>query len=84
AYAEALTQKKVFGVPYDTENGVKLGSVEEAKKAYLEEAKKITADMKDKRVLEAIQRGEVLEIVALIAYLNSLGNSRINANQNAK
>ncbi len=84
AYAEALTQKKVFGVPYDTENGVKLGSVEEAKKAYLEEAKKITADMKDKRVLEAIERGEVLEIVALIAYLNSLGNSRINANQNAK
>ncbi|MGL2573730.1 cytochrome-c oxidase, cbb3-type subunit II, partial [Helicobacter pylori] len=51
---------------------------------YLEEAKKITADMKDKRVLEAIERGEVLEIVALIAYLNSLGNSRINANQNAK
>lgn len=65
---------------YDIENGVKLGSVEEVKKVYLEEVKKIIVDMKDKRVLEVIERGEVLEIVVLIVYLNSLGNFRINVN----
>lgn len=49
-----------------------LGSWEEAKAAALEEAKLIVADMKDESVKQAVANGEVPEIVALIAYLNSL------------
>lgn len=77
AYAEALTQKKVFNVPYDTENGVKLGSLEEAKKAYMQEAQKIVEDSKNEELKKAYANGEVKEVVALIAYLNSLGSKRI-------
>lgn len=77
AYAEAYTQKIVFGVPYDVEGGVELGNLEEAKKKFLEEAKLIAEDMKEfPEVQKAIQNGEVKKIVALIAYLNSLGQSR--------
>jgi cytochrome c oxidase cbb3-type subunit 2 len=50
----------------------KLGSWEEAKAAALEEAKVIAADMKNEAVKEAVANGQVPEIVALIAYLNSL------------
>lgn len=76
AYAEAYTQKFVFGVPYDIESGVELGSVERAKENFLKEAGVIVADMNDPKVAEAYKRGEVPKIVALIAYLNSLGQSR--------
>lgn len=76
AYAEAYTQKFVFGVPYDIEGGVELGSVERAKENFLKEAGVIVADMNDPKVAEAYKRGEVPKIVALIAYLNSLGQSR--------
>ena len=76
AYAEAYTQKVVFGVPYDTKGGVELGSVEQAKANFLKEAGVIVADMNDPKVAEAYKRGEVPKIVALIAYLNSLGQSR--------
>jgi len=78
AYAEAYTVKKVFNVPYDVDidgDGkidVPLGSLEEAKKLALEEAKKIAADMKDQDVKDAVAQGKIPEIVALIAYLNSL------------
>ena len=72
AYAEAVTVKTVFNTPYDTPNGVKLGTWEEAQKATLDEAKKITADMKNKDVKDAVANGKIPEIVALIAYLNRL------------
>jgi len=72
AYAEAVTVKKVFNTPYDQPNGTKLGSWEEAQKAALEEAKKITADMKNKDVKDAVANGQIPEIVAMIAYLNTL------------
>ncbi len=72
AYAEALTVKIVFNTPYDVEGGVKLGTWEEAKVMALAEAKLITADMKTKDVKDAVEAGNIPEIVALIAYLNRL------------
>jgi len=72
AYAEALTVKKVFNTPYDVEGGVKLGSLAEAKAAALAEAKLIAADMKKQDVKDAVARGEIPEIVAIIAYMNRL------------
>jgi cytochrome c oxidase cbb3-type subunit 2 len=72
AYANANTQKEVFGVPYDQEGMPKLGSWEDAKAQALEDAKKIAADMKNQSVKDAVANGQVPEIVALIAYLNSL------------
>lgn len=82
AYAEAYTQKEVFGVPYDVDlNGdgnidVPLGSYENAKSLMLEEAKEIAANMKNQDVKDAVERGEIPEIVALISYLNSLSTER--------
>lgn len=76
AYAEAYTQKKVFNVPYDIENYPKLGSLEDAKKEILAEAQLIVDDMKDPEIKAALEKGEIKEIVALIAYLNSLGQKR--------
>ncbi len=72
AYAEAVTVKKVFNVPYDEKDMPKLGSFEEAQKLALEEAKEIVDNMKNPTVKEAYAKGEIKEIVALIAYLNSL------------
>ncbi len=72
AYAEAYTVKAVFNVPYDQPNGVPLGSREDAQKNMMEQAKGIVADMKDKDVKEAFEKGEIKEIVALIAYMNKL------------
>lgn len=81
AYAEAVTVQKVFNVPYNKEIPMRDGSTEivplaatweEGEKAALEEAKKIVADMKDENVKAAVAAGKVPEIVALIAYLNSL------------
>ena len=72
AYANANTQKQVFAVPYDQEGMPKLGSWSEAKVLALEEAKLIVADMKNQEVKNAVANGTVPEIVALIAYLNSL------------
>jgi cytochrome c oxidase cbb3-type subunit 2 len=72
AYANANTQKHVFAVPYDKPGNPKLGSWTEAKAAALEEAKLIAADMKNEGVKQAVANGEIPEIVALIAYLNSL------------
>ena len=81
AYAEQVTVNKVFAVPYNqeiplvdgTKATVKLAaSLEEAKADALEEAKAIAADMKDQDVEDAVEAGQSPEIVALIAYLNSL------------
>ncbi|CAD7287522.1 hypothetical protein LMG7974_00401 [Campylobacter majalis] len=72
AYAEAYTIKKVFNVPYDTEGMPKLGSFEDASKQARAEAAEIIAQMKDESIKTAFERGEIKEIVALIAYLNSL------------
>ncbi len=82
AYAEAFTQKEVFAMPYDKDlNGdgkidVALGDFVSAKAMMLEEAKAVAANMKNKDVKDAVARGEVPEIVAIIAYLNSLGQKR--------
>jgi len=72
AYAEAVTVKNVFHTPYGP--GIKRGKAawEAYKPTVLAEAQKIAADMKDKRVKKAVAEGKVPEIVALIAYLNSL------------
>lgn len=72
AYAEAYTVKTVFNTPYDQPDMPKLGTYEEAKAMALEEAKAIAANMKNQDVKDAVARGEIPEIVALIAYLNSL------------
>ncbi len=72
AYAEALTVKKVFNVPYDQEGMPKLGTLEEAQKSALAEAQAIADKMKNEDVKKAVASGKIPEIVALIAYLNSL------------
>ena len=81
AYAEMLTVNKVFGVPYNKPIPMKDGSttvvklpssLSEAHQMALEEAKKIAAEMKDKDVKDMVAKGQIPEIVALIAYLNSL------------
>ncbi|RXJ96986.1 cytochrome-c oxidase, cbb3-type subunit II [Arcobacter sp. AHV-9/2010] len=72
AYAEAVTIKKVFNTPYDQDGMPKLGTWEEAKKAALAEAQEIANSMRNEKVKQAVANGEVPEIVALIAYLNSL------------
>ncbi|MFK5881373.1 MAG: cytochrome-c oxidase, cbb3-type subunit II [Sulfurospirillum sp.] len=72
AYAEADTVKKVFDVPYDKPGMPKLGSYDQAKKAAYKEAGKIVADMKNQDVKDAYKKGDIKEIVALIAYMNGL------------
>ncbi|MCX2683567.1 cytochrome-c oxidase, cbb3-type subunit II [Campylobacter sp. MIT 21-1685] len=72
AYAEALTVKKVFNVPYDVEGQTRLGTWEEAQAEVKAEAETIVAQMKNQEVKDAFERGEIKEIIALIAYLNSL------------
>ena len=81
AYAEAVTINKVFNVPYNQpitmKNGstetVKLAStIEEARADMLAEAKLIAADMKNQDIKDTVENGDIPEIVALIAYLNSL------------
>lgn len=81
AYAEQVTVANVFGTPYNkavpTKEGgtitVAMGKdLADAKAMALEEAKVIAADMKDPKVKAAVAAGNIPEIVALIAYLNSL------------
>ncbi len=72
AYAEAYTVKKVFGVPYDKPGMPKLGDIKSAEAQALADAKKIAADMKNQSVKDMVAQGKVPEIVALIAYMNSL------------
>jgi len=81
AFAEQLTVNQFFAVPYNKpvpmKDGstkiVKMGkSVAEANALALAEAKVIAADMKDQDIKDAVAAGEIPEIVALIAYMNSL------------
>ncbi|MDA7817209.1 cytochrome-c oxidase, cbb3-type subunit II [Sulfurimonas sp.] len=81
SYAEQLTVAKFFGVPYNKPVPMKDGStkiikmgatVEEARAMALAEAKLITADMKNQDVKDAVENGKIPEIVAIIAYMNSL------------
>lgn len=77
AYAEALTVKNVFNTPYDVDidgDGnidVPLGSWEDTQQIALAQAKEIAADMKNQDVKDAVNRGEIPEIVAIIAYMNN-------------
>ena len=81
AYAEQLTVKNVFSVPYNTPLPMKDGSkvtvvladtLSGAQASALEEAKLVAVDMKDKSVQDAVAAGKIPEIVAIIAYLNCL------------
>ena len=78
AYAEAYTVKTVFATPYDQDldgDGkidVELGDHASAIAKAKADAKLIAADMKNKAVKDAVANGQIPEIVALIAYLNSL------------
>ncbi|HIP54575.1 MAG TPA: cytochrome-c oxidase, cbb3-type subunit II [Sulfurimonas autotrophica] len=81
AYATQLTNAQFFGVPYNKPIPMKdgstavvkmAGSVAEAHKMALEEAKEVVSRMKDQDVKDAVANGDIPEIVALIAYLNSL------------
>ena len=72
AYAEAVTVREVFSVPYDVEGNPTLGTVEDSRAAALEEAKAIAADMKTESVKNMVANGEIPQIVALIAYLNRM------------
>jgi cytochrome c oxidase cbb3-type subunit 2 len=81
AYAEMVTVAKVFNVPYNKPIPMKDGSTETVAMAAdlagahaeaLAEAKIVAADMKNQDVKDAVAAGTVPEIVALIAYLNSL------------
>jgi cytochrome c oxidase cbb3-type subunit 2 len=81
AYAEMLTVANVFSVPYNKEVPMKDGStavvkmgdsVEDARALALAEAKVIAADMKDQSVKDMVAAGKIPEIVAIIAYMNSL------------
>lgn len=86
AFAEAYTQKVVFNVPYDVEGGVQIGADEyvkgdintlaKARELFMQEAKVIVDEMINQDVKAAFERGEVKEIVALIAYMNSLSQKR--------
>jgi cytochrome c oxidase cbb3-type subunit 2 len=72
AYAEAVTVKNVFKTPYGDEIKSGVEAYNAHKAAILAEAKKITADMKNKDVKAMVESGNIPEIVALIAYLNRL------------
>jgi len=81
AFAEQVTVNKVFNVPYNKPVPMKDGSTETVSLAAdldgahaeaLAEAKMIAADMKNQDVKDMVAAGKIPEIVALIAYLNSL------------
>ena len=72
AYAEAVTVKNAFHTPYGPEFKRTRAAWEAHKPKVLADAKAIADDMKNKDVKEAVANGQVPEIVALIAYLNSL------------
>jgi cytochrome c oxidase cbb3-type subunit 2 len=80
AYAEQITVKNVFNVPYNKPLPTKDGTVtvaladslSGAHEEALADAKKVAADMNDQSVKDMVNNGQIPEIVALIAYLNSL------------
>jgi len=81
AYAEQITIRDFFNVPYNKPIPMKDGStttvlladsLSGAHASALEEAKAVAADMKNQNVKDAVASGQIPEIVALIAYLNAL------------
>jgi len=72
AYAEAVTVKNVFKTPYGDEIQGTRAAWDAYRPKVVEEAKAITADMKNQDVKDAVEAGNIPEIVALIAYLNRL------------
>ena len=81
AYAEQITVKNVFNTPYNTPLPMKDGSsktialadtLDGAHAAALAEAQAVAADMKNQNVKDAVANGQIPEIVAIIAYMNSL------------
>jgi cytochrome c oxidase cbb3-type subunit 2 len=81
AYAEMLIVNQFFSVPYNKPIPMKDGSTEVVKLAdsvaeahadALAEAKLVAADMKDQNVKDMVAAGKIPEIVAIIAYMNSL------------
>ncbi|MEA3456559.1 MAG: cbb3-type cytochrome c oxidase subunit II, partial [Campylobacterota bacterium] len=72
AYAEAVTVKNVFKTPYGDEFQGTRAAWEAHKPAVIAEAKAITADMKNQDVKDAVEAGNIPEIVAIIAYMNRL------------
>ena len=72
AYAEAVTVKNAFFTPYGPEFKRTRAAWDAHRPKVLADAKKIADDMKSEDVKKAVANGEVPEIVALIAYLNSL------------
>jgi len=79
AYAEAVTVKNVFKTPYSDKIQPGVEAFNAYKPTIIAEAKKIADKMKNKDVKEAVAAGKVPEVVALIAYLNSLGTKRYEA-----
>ncbi|CAA6812539.1 MAG: Cytochrome c oxidase subunit CcoO (EC [uncultured Sulfurovum sp.] len=72
AYAEAVTVKNAFFTPYGPEFKKTRAAWEAHRPKVLADAKKIADDMKSEDVKKAVANGQVPEIVAMIAYLNSL------------
>ncbi len=72
AYAEAVTVKNAFHTPYGPEFKRTRAAWDAHRPKVLADAKAIADDMKNKDVKEVVANGQVPEIVALIAYLNSL------------
>jgi len=81
AWAEAETVRVVFNTPYNKDIPLFDGSTTQVKLAptveggradALAEAKLVAAEMKNQDVKDMVAAGQVPEIVALIAYLNSL------------
>jgi len=81
AFAEQLTVNQFFAVPYNKpvpmkDGSTKIvkmgGSIAEAHALALAEAKVIALDMKDQDIKDKVAKGEIPEIVALIAYMNRL------------
>ena len=81
AFAEQVTDQEFFGVPYNKPIPMKDGTTQVVKLAKsiaganadaLAEAKKVASKMRNQDVKDIVAHGEVPEIVALIAYLNSL------------
>lgn len=77
AYAEAVTVKNIFKTPYGPEIAEGKAAFEKHfKDVVLPEAKMITAGMKKADIKAMVDSGEIPEIVAIIAYMNRLGNKR--------
>ena len=72
AYAEAVTVKNAFHTPYGPEFKSTRAAWDAHRPKVLADAKAIADDMQNEGVKAAIANGDVPEIVALIAYLNSL------------